>query len=280
MKWDELSAKTKLYQGERRRSARFESDTRSGCQYSNGRYRTSTPILSKYLSDSETSSECDVSESDETDYLCDYDKGVDRKFMKKFRSLTLDQQFKESVGRVCVYKKKLVEGWSVRSVVYDGVLGKSVSYLAEYLKVVKLEAGLTLLYDVRSVLNSGGRKDLVSIWEWLDNMDLRRGVKRKVCDCMCNIAVAPTKFPKLIGWSLQMCRIVSGLNLKVFDDGNSIKYIMNWGSVNWLDIADNCIVGCLEAGEVMELLMLSDSFGSDSREGDGLKSLVNYEKQG
>ena len=44
-------------------------------------------------------------------------------------------------------------------------------------------------------------------------------------------------------------------------------------------MADNSVVGCLEAGEVMELLMMSDLFGSDINEGSGLKSLVNDEER-
>ena len=34
--------------------------------------------------------------------------------------------------------------------------------------------------------------------------------------------------------------------------------MVNWGKNDWLDCADVGLVGCLDAGEVMELLMMSD----------------------
>ena len=62
-----------------------------------------------------------------------------------------------------------------------------------------------------------------------------------------------------------MCRIVTGLELRMFEGGDSLQiadYVFDWGKIDWLDCADGGLIGCLEAGEVMELLMMSDSFGS------------------
>ena len=119
--------------------------------------------------------------------------------------------------------------------------------------------------DEKIIMNSGGLSELSKIWQWMFQMNLRRGMERKSSECMLEMIGAPTKFPRLCGWSLQISRMVAGLNLKVFEGVDVIhveEYVVNWGKKDWLDCADVGLVGCLDAGEVMELLMMSDSFGS------------------
>ena len=82
-------------------------------------------------------------------------------------------------------------------------------------------------------------------------MDLRRGKKRKVKDCMLEVVGAPTKFPKLDGWNLQMCRIVTGLELRMFKGGDSLQiadYVVDWGKIYWLDCADGGLTLFLPGG--------------------------------
>ena len=78
----------------------------------------------------------------------------------KFRNLTLGQQFLNGyTGNVNYNGKKLVDEWSIKSTVYDGVLENKVCSVAEYLREVRQNLGLTLLFDERIVINCGGRRN-------------------------------------------------------------------------------------------------------------------------
>ena len=206
---------------------------------------------------------------------------VDRFFMRKFRNLT-------------IYNKPVrtrstdisVKWWKVCSWVFDEVWNVKVNTIDGLFTYLKNEVGMTLHYDKKMVVNNEGLDGIHRVWEWLLTRDMRRGVKRKTYMCMSRVVGAPTKFPKLMGWRLFMCRMVSSLNVQVFEDENNIvheDYIKDWGRYDWLDQAEGEIMSQLDAGEIMDLLMNSESFGStknnDSGNGsNGRRMLLSIER--
>ena len=200
------------------------------------------------------------------------DKNVDRQLMKKFRNMTI---YHRSMTRRSTEMN--VEWWVVNSCVLDELWNIKVNTVDGLFTYARKKLGLTLQYDKSTFIINEGLARLYKLWDWLHKRDMRRGIKRKTDNCMDKVTGAPTKFPRLMGWKLHMCRLVSSLSMQVFVGENQIvleEFIKDWGKVDWLDTAGNEIISQLEAGEVMDLLMSSESFGSsNSNVNDGRNSL-------
>ena len=80
-------------------------------------------------------------------------------------------------------------------------------------------------------------------------------------------------FVSKTGCDFSKCKILSQIEtIKKYQFGEKIKlddYVISWGENDWLDMVDGNMTGILDAGEVMDILLKSDSFGDMTR---GLRS--------
>ena len=78
---------------------------------------------------------------------------------------------------------------------------------------------------------------------------------------------------RVTGWDFSKCKILSHVETsRKYYFGEMIKlndYVISWGENDWLDTVDGNMTGILDAGEVMDILLKSDSFGDMTR---GLRS--------